>query len=385
MFSLKEGETAAAPVSTSRGEAIIKLVEIKKPGLPAFAEVKARVVADIQKKRQDEATLASLRQAMTADATLEGIAKKLNIKIETPDAFSKGGPIPGLGAPKAVLDAVFAAKPGELKGPIAVAERGAVVVRVDSVTPFETAAFEKEKDTLKESLRGQKSNRLLQALVQKKRSDLKIEFNREFLSTDGRLEGVGTTAAGDRPPLGDRPRSADGPARPRRQRRRLRPRDPARHVLGAPARGRKGRRPRPHARARGRALLFGFATPQEKYVFERLISVSGIGPRVALTVLSGLPLPDLVRAIATQNARVLSTIPGVGKKLAERLGLELKEKLAGFGARGSLHRAERPRPSRTRSARSRTSATSSRRPSRPSKRPSATSGSTTSTRSSRPR
>ena len=78
-------------------------------------------------------------------------------------------------------------------------------------------------------------------------------------------------------------------------------------------------------------LLFGFATPQEKYVFERLISVSGIGPKVALTVLSGLPLPDLVRAIATQNARVLATIPGVGKKLAERLGLELKEKLAGFG------------------------------------------------------
>lgn len=77
--------------------------------------------------------------------------------------------------------------------------------------------------------------------------------------------------------------------------------------------------------------LFGFATPQEKYVFERLLSVSGIGPRVALTVLSGLPLPELVAAIASQNARLLSTIPGVGKKLAERLGLELKEKLAGFG------------------------------------------------------
>ena len=185
LFSLKEGEAAAAPVSTARGEAIIKLVEIKKPGLPAFAEVKARVIADIQKKRQDEATLASLRQAMAANATLEGIAKKLNLKIETPDAFGKGGPIPGLGAPKAVLDAVFAAKPGELKGPIAVAERGAVVVRVDSVTPFETAAFEKEKDTLKESLRGQKSNRLLQALIQKKRSDLKIDFNRELLSRMG--------------------------------------------------------------------------------------------------------------------------------------------------------------------------------------------------------
>lgn len=88
-----------------------------------------------------------------------------------------------------------------------------------------------------------------------------------------------------------------------------------------------------HTHVREDALsLFGFATREEKYVFERLISVSGIGPKVALTVLSGLPLPELIGAIVTQNARVLATIPGVGRKLAERLGLELKEKLAGFGA-----------------------------------------------------
>ena len=87
-----------------------------------------------------------------------------------------------------------------------------------------------------------------------------------------------------------------------------------------------------HTHVREDAIsLFGFATREEKAVFERLISVSGIGPKVALTVLSGLPLPELVAAIASQNARLLSTIPGVGKKLAERLGLELKEKLAGFG------------------------------------------------------
>ena len=153
--------------------------------MPAFAEVKARVVADIQRKRQDEATLAALKQAMTEGTTLEAIAKKLALKVETPDAFSMGGPIPGLGSPKAVLDAVFSAKPGEMKGPIAVAERGAVVVRVDSVTPFDLAAFEKEKAAVREGLRGQKSNKLLQALVHKKRSDLKIEFNRELLSRMG--------------------------------------------------------------------------------------------------------------------------------------------------------------------------------------------------------
>ncbi|MBL8112398.1 MAG: Holliday junction branch migration protein RuvA [Acidobacteria bacterium] len=74
--------------------------------------------------------------------------------------------------------------------------------------------------------------------------------------------------------------------------------------------------------------LFGFATAQERTVFEKLLSVSGIGPKVALTILSGLPVPELVAAIATQNVKRLSSIPGVGKKLAERLGVELKEKMS---------------------------------------------------------
>ncbi len=78
-------------------------------------------------------------------------------------------------------------------------------------------------------------------------------------------------------------------------------------------------------------LLFGFISKQEKLVFETLLAVSGIGPKVALAILSGLPLPELVGAIAAQNVGLLSSIPGVGKKLAERLGVELKEKMASFG------------------------------------------------------
>ena len=77
-------------------------------------------------------------------------------------------------------------------------------------------------------------------------------------------------------------------------------------------------------------LLFGFATSEEKVLFERLITVSGIGPKLALAVLSGLPIPELVGAIAAQNVARLSSIPGVGKKLAERLGLELKDKVSGI-------------------------------------------------------
>ena len=82
-------------------------------------------------------------------------------------------------------------------------------------------------------------------------------------------------------------------------------------------------------------LLFGFATAEEKALFERLITVAGIGPKLALAVLSGLPLPELVRAIAAQDVKRLSSIPGVGKKLAERLGVELKDKVAGIVAASS--------------------------------------------------
>jgi holliday junction DNA helicase RuvA len=76
-------------------------------------------------------------------------------------------------------------------------------------------------------------------------------------------------------------------------------------------------------------LLFGFATAEEKLVFERLISVSGIGPKLAVTVLSGLPTADLVTAIRTGDVQRLVRIPGVGKKTAERMVLELKDKLVG--------------------------------------------------------
>lgn len=81
-------------------------------------------------------------------------------------------------------------------------------------------------------------------------------------------------------------------------------------------------------------LLFGFGTPDEKAVFEKLISVSGIGPRLALTVLSGLATPELVSAIRASDIQKLVRIPGVGKKTAERMVLELKEKLPAIEAAG---------------------------------------------------
>lgn len=79
-------------------------------------------------------------------------------------------------------------------------------------------------------------------------------------------------------------------------------------------------------------LLFGFTTAEEKFVFERLITVSGIGPKLAITVLSGLATSDLVAAIRGGDLVRLVRIPGVGKKTAERIVLELKDKLSPAGA-----------------------------------------------------
>ncbi len=73
--------------------------------------------------------------------------------------------------------------------------------------------------------------------------------------------------------------------------------------------------------------LYGFLTRDEKRVFERLITVSGVGPKLAITILSGLPAERLVSALRGQDHAMLTRIPGVGKKLSERLVVELKDKL----------------------------------------------------------
>ena len=73
--------------------------------------------------------------------------------------------------------------------------------------------------------------------------------------------------------------------------------------------------------------LYGFASGSEKFAFEKLISISGIGPILAQKILSGIDAPDLAEAIVKGDARKLSSIPGVGKKTADRICLELRDKL----------------------------------------------------------
>jgi Holliday junction DNA helicase RuvA len=82
-----------------------------------------------------------------------------------------------------------------------------------------------------------------------------------------------------------------------------------------------------HTHVREDALaLFGFATREERTAFERLISISGVGPRIALAVLSGIGVDDLARAVLEADRGRLERIPGIGRKTAERILLELRDK-----------------------------------------------------------
>lgn len=83
-----------------------------------------------------------------------------------------------------------------------------------------------------------------------------------------------------------------------------------------------------HTHVREDAIaLFGFLTSDEKVLFEKLIGVSGIGPKLGITILSGLSAPDLTNAIRSGDVQRLTRIPGIGKKTAERMVLELRDKV----------------------------------------------------------
>ncbi len=86
-----------------------------------------------------------------------------------------------------------------------------------------------------------------------------------------------------------------------------------------------------HTHVREDALaLYGFLRPSEKQLFERLLSVSGIGPKLAITILSGMPADEMVAAIRSNDIAKLTRIPGIGRKTAERMVLELRDKLQSF-------------------------------------------------------
>jgi Holliday junction DNA helicase RuvA len=96
-----------------------------------------------------------------------------------------------------------------------------------------------------------------------------------------------------------------------------------------------------HATQDGPLQLFGFADAEERRLFETLLSVQGVGPKVALAILSSLPAGDLVRAISAGDLPTLTRIRGVGRKTAERIAVELRDRI-GIGEGGAAGAAALP-------------------------------------------
>jgi Holliday junction DNA helicase RuvA len=96
-----------------------------------------------------------------------------------------------------------------------------------------------------------------------------------------------------------------------------------------------------HTHVREDAIaLYGFSSKRERAIFEKLISISGIGPKLAVTILSGGPVEDLAAAIRRGDLARLTSMPGVGKKTAERIVVELKDKLKDFAEPAARGNAE---------------------------------------------
>ena len=103
---------------------------------------------------------------------------------------------------------------------------------------------------------------------------------------------------------------------------------------------------RVHTHVREDALvLYGFAAPEEKALFEKLITVTGVGPKLAITILSGVPAAELAGILRVGEVGQLTRIPGIGKKTAERLILELRDKID-FGVAPSVAAGAGTKPGR---------------------------------------
>ena len=183
-FQLKKGEVSPQILKTQSGPAIVKVEDIKPPGLPDFAEVKAKVAAEDKAEKQKERTLEGARPIaaeLAAGGTLEDVAKKFGVAVQSPAEFNRGAAIPALGSSEELTDAIFKTPAGKIGGPVALGARGVAFFRVSSRVDFDAAAFAAQKEQLRETARQQQAQKLIQSEMTRRREEEKISVNEESL------------------------------------------------------------------------------------------------------------------------------------------------------------------------------------------------------------
>jgi peptidyl-prolyl cis-trans isomerase D len=180
-FSLKKGEVARDTVPTPRGPAIIKVADIKASGIAPLSEVRDKVAADWTHERESAAAVAAATPDIAASMPLADIGKKYGTQVRSSPEFAPGSPIPDLGTSQPLSEAVFATAEGQVGKPVPLPNRGVVVFKVTEKREFDPAVFERQKETIRASLRSQQAEKYIESLLEQARAGEKIVINHDLL------------------------------------------------------------------------------------------------------------------------------------------------------------------------------------------------------------
>ncbi len=166
-----------------RGWALLGLREVKPPRVPEFAEAEPQVRQAVTSAKAAEMTLAqgrAARAALDAGKPFAEVAQGLGVEPQESGEFGADGMIRGLGIQPALAAEALAGQQGGFGGPVAIAQ-GAVVYEISERKRFDPIAFAGERSALRESLAQQQFGRLLQSLIERRRAELTVNYNRQLL------------------------------------------------------------------------------------------------------------------------------------------------------------------------------------------------------------
>jgi len=185
IFAMKAGEATKEPLRVPRGWIVAKVVEVRPPGVAPLDEIRARVESDTKREKAQQAVLARFEAAKAAFQPASGlgpVAKQLGAEAKTSPEIARTGQIDGLPlGGKLLVSELFRKNAGELIGPMPLPGGGVVLGRVASKSTFDAGAFASQKESLRDGLRQQKSNELLQSLLDQVREREKVRLNEALL------------------------------------------------------------------------------------------------------------------------------------------------------------------------------------------------------------
>jgi peptidyl-prolyl cis-trans isomerase D len=183
-FELKKGEVTVKAIQTPGGSVFARVADVRSPGLPDFAEVKSKILAEVKSEKLREQMLQGAKPIaaeLAAGTSLSDVASRYGVQVNTSSEFIRQAAVPGLATSEELGDAIFKTAVGATGPPIAIGQRGVALFKVDSRTDFDAAAFAAQKEHIRESLRQQQAQKLIQADIARRREEARVVINEEAL------------------------------------------------------------------------------------------------------------------------------------------------------------------------------------------------------------